>query len=371
MNSKLLLGVILALLLPVIPLSAQPTVGSEAPNFTIVTYNGEVISLKDLQGKYVVLVFFCYYCPYCQEDLPLMAQVLKTCAPSDLEVILDGISGNAALDEQFFLSLNESTWKFVPENTTLSSEYHVVSVPTTVIIDPSGKVTYVYVGVIDQTSFCQAFNSSQSQPRSQSQATTNQTIESSNNSSVYAETETNVTFQRTTVETVVVHLPIPHYTVVQSQVDEAAAEELSKWLPTELMSSKPNTGSYIVVGGPFANTAARRITEKAGIRFLRCNGSIEMKLPVGGTYEVSGKDWGLMDYAVVFSVVDVDRTALGIMGCTRYGTKAAVEWYLHHNTKVVKGFLYLLLWTDLNGDRKVQLNEIKLLKYFPLPPRPG
>jgi len=38
--------------------SATPSVGSEAPNFTLPSQDGSSVSLKDYRGKWVVLYFY-------------------------------------------------------------------------------------------------------------------------------------------------------------------------------------------------------------------------------------------------------------------------------------------------------------------------
>lgn len=58
----LILLLIVAALAVIVPRlmsgSATPSVGSEAPNFTLPSQDGTSVSLKDYRGKWVVLYFY-------------------------------------------------------------------------------------------------------------------------------------------------------------------------------------------------------------------------------------------------------------------------------------------------------------------------
>jgi peroxiredoxin Q/BCP len=53
-----LVAAALAVLVPRLSGSATPSVGSEAPNFTLPSQDGSPVSLKDYRGKWVVLYFY-------------------------------------------------------------------------------------------------------------------------------------------------------------------------------------------------------------------------------------------------------------------------------------------------------------------------
>jgi|SRR5579864_5655966 len=58
----ILLLIVAAALVVIVPRlmsgSAAPSVGSEAPNFTLPSQDGSSVSLKDYRGKWVVLYFY-------------------------------------------------------------------------------------------------------------------------------------------------------------------------------------------------------------------------------------------------------------------------------------------------------------------------
>ncbi len=50
-------------------------VGNKAADFAVVDYDGKEIKLSDFQGQPILLNFWASWCPFCLEEMPLMAKV--------------------------------------------------------------------------------------------------------------------------------------------------------------------------------------------------------------------------------------------------------------------------------------------------------
>lgn len=56
---------------------AIPQVGDKAPNFTLETIDGKMLSLSDFKGKTVLIVFTSVNCKACEEQMPYLIEVYQ------------------------------------------------------------------------------------------------------------------------------------------------------------------------------------------------------------------------------------------------------------------------------------------------------
>ena len=72
------------------------TVGSMAPDFTLVVYRGDTFTLSNLRGsKNVVLVFYRgWWCPYCMTQLTEMRNLIDEELKTDTELVVVSIDGD-------------------------------------------------------------------------------------------------------------------------------------------------------------------------------------------------------------------------------------------------------------------------------------
>jgi len=133
----------------------QPAVGAMAPEFTLTTNESNQVSLKDLRGKWVVLYFYPKdFTSGCtlearnfQRDL---AQYEK------LGAVILGVSVDTAESHKEFCAKEGLNFKLLSDpDAKVSGDYGSTmdyngkkySARNTFIIDPSGKIAKVFVGV--------------------------------------------------------------------------------------------------------------------------------------------------------------------------------------------------------------------------------
>lgn len=119
-----------------------------APPFTFTTFDGETISLSDLQGKGVVLNFWASWCDPCREEAVLLEESWQ--AEKDNGIVFLGLD---YLDQEpAALAYLEQYGVTYPNGPDLRSEaarrYGIKGVPETFFIDPEGKIVEIIIGPI-------------------------------------------------------------------------------------------------------------------------------------------------------------------------------------------------------------------------------
>lgn len=130
------------------PGSARAVKGEVPPDFTGTTLDGKKITLSDFRGKHpVVLNFFAEFCGPCRQEFPHLKALDEKYGPKGLKVLavsLDEDKATAAVIPR------EAKTKFPiifdPKN-SIADKYGVQAIPHTVVIDRSGKVQQVVVGL--------------------------------------------------------------------------------------------------------------------------------------------------------------------------------------------------------------------------------
>ncbi|HKR62063.1 MAG TPA: redoxin domain-containing protein [Pyrinomonadaceae bacterium] len=114
-----------------------------APDFSIVTADGEHITLEDLKGKVVVLDFWGTWCPPCVASLPSLRALNKKFA-KEPQFVLIGISSDS--EEQpwrEFTAKEKMVWpQYWDRDRQVQRAFNVRAFPTYIVIDHEGIVRY-------------------------------------------------------------------------------------------------------------------------------------------------------------------------------------------------------------------------------------
>lgn len=114
-----------------------------APDFSIVTSEGEHISLEDLRGKVVVLDFWGTWCPPCVASVPSLRALHKRFS-KEPQFLLIGINSDA--EEEIlkeFATKEKMVWpQYWDRNRQIQRAFHVTAFPTYIVIDHEGIVRF-------------------------------------------------------------------------------------------------------------------------------------------------------------------------------------------------------------------------------------
>jgi thiol-disulfide isomerase/thioredoxin len=136
-----------------------PTVhyGAPPPDFAIpdpVTHATQ--HLSDLRGRVVVINFWATWCHPCTDEMPFF-QRAQTAYGDRIAVVMvsNEYPGIAAA---YFKELNIGLTLVEDPSDVISKSYSVAPVPVTLVLDPSGRVSYVSVGGLSWAELTGAIN---------------------------------------------------------------------------------------------------------------------------------------------------------------------------------------------------------------------
>jgi peroxiredoxin len=115
-------------------------------DFTLPLLDGTNQKLSDLKGNVVFLNFWATWCPPCRQEMPSMETFYQRFKGRGLEVLAVDCQEEAR-DVSAFMRRNRLTFPAALDTSgEVSGDYGVSAIPTTYIIDRSGKIILKVVG---------------------------------------------------------------------------------------------------------------------------------------------------------------------------------------------------------------------------------
>ena len=134
------------------------SVGSKAANFTLTDLQGNPTTLKDYEGKVILLNFWATWCPPCKAEIPDFIQMYDKYKSQDLVIVgVSGFRDNLSQVKSYAESagMNYPVLFTDPNNVQkLATDYGSFrSIPTTFLIDKKGVIQHIWTGILDETEF--------------------------------------------------------------------------------------------------------------------------------------------------------------------------------------------------------------------------
>ena len=149
------------------PPNTQPSTGitrspDAAPNFTIPLYQtslaaeGGEVSLADFNGRPVVINFWAPLCPPCRAEMPHFEEVWQSYKDRGVQFIGVDVGtfvllGNAEQAIEFLNDIELSFPVGQAQDSSIITDYGVISMPTTVFLNPDGAVHRKWAGPLNRS----------------------------------------------------------------------------------------------------------------------------------------------------------------------------------------------------------------------------
>ncbi len=119
--------------------------GDIAPNFTLASTTGKLVSLKSLRGHPVWINFWATWCPWCKKEIPEIVRVKKHYGPA-LDVY--GIDEQQTKNEvaRYMATTHLNYPVLLDQSGSVAGTYGVQYYPTSVFIGPTGHIVGIYTG---------------------------------------------------------------------------------------------------------------------------------------------------------------------------------------------------------------------------------
>lgn len=125
-------------------------VGDDAPDFALVDMNGEKHQLSDYKGQGVFLNFWGTWCKPCEREFPIMDKQYQVYRDQGLEILAVNI-GESDFAVQKFIDRKELTFPvLIDDNKSVMETYKINPLPTTLLINPEGKIEKVITGEMSE-----------------------------------------------------------------------------------------------------------------------------------------------------------------------------------------------------------------------------
>jgi len=114
-------------------------------------FYGNKIKIKDYQGKLIIINFWATWCAPCKKEMPSLDKLYKDKRFKNLKIFAVNMEEpNKLKTEKFFIDLNIKNLEiFFDESLSFVKKFQLRGVPTTVLINKSGKEFARIIGEVD------------------------------------------------------------------------------------------------------------------------------------------------------------------------------------------------------------------------------
>jgi peroxiredoxin len=139
------IAAIVAALALSLPALAGPPAGP-APAFTLASRGGQDVSLSQYKGQVVMLNFWASWCGPCRQEMPLLESIYKKYNKMGFTMIGVNVEPDSNAANEWLKATPVSFPILYDRDSKVSKLYDVGGMPSTVIIDRSGKLRVLHRG---------------------------------------------------------------------------------------------------------------------------------------------------------------------------------------------------------------------------------
>jgi peroxiredoxin len=139
------IAVIAAALAIGLPALAGPS-GAPAPQFTLSARSGRDVSLTQYHGQVVMINFWASWCGPCRQEMPLLESIYKKYNKLGFTLLGVNVEPDSKAADDWLQATPVTFPILYDKESKVSKLYEVAGMPSTVIIDRSGKLRVLHRG---------------------------------------------------------------------------------------------------------------------------------------------------------------------------------------------------------------------------------
>jgi len=120
------------------------TVGATVPDFTLTDFNGDPVTLTQIQKEKTLLIFWASWCPHCNEMIPQIKNWQKQKNQQDLEIVAISLDSSETEWKKKVRELDIESWYNLSDlkewDGEVAVKYNIYATPTLIIIGKDGKI---------------------------------------------------------------------------------------------------------------------------------------------------------------------------------------------------------------------------------------
>ncbi|WP_270089701.1 TlpA family protein disulfide reductase [Sphingobacterium sp. SYP-B4668] len=128
---------------------ADENIATITESFSVKDESGQLINVSELKGKVVFINFWASWCPPCRAEFPSIQKFYEKYEGNDDLVFLTINLDDEPQAGKLYLKKEKFTIPFLIPNGNIPNEYFSGSLPTTVVLDKTGKIRMHHAGMAD------------------------------------------------------------------------------------------------------------------------------------------------------------------------------------------------------------------------------
>ena len=139
----------------------SPLPGREAPKWALAVFApgesplarkvGDTISLRDLQGKVVVVNFWASWCLACRDEHVPLSETARSYSDRQIQFVGVLYNDGPAAGTRWIAEMGGQSYPSVVDpGARTAIDYGLYGVPETFIVDPQGRIAYKHLGPISE-----------------------------------------------------------------------------------------------------------------------------------------------------------------------------------------------------------------------------
>src|SRR6516225_5018963 len=139
-----IVGMVAAMIVALPAVAAAPS--GPAPAFTLPSKAGSEVSLAQYKGQVVMINFWASWCGPCRQEMPLLEDIYKKYNKLGFTLIGVNVEPDSNAANEWLKATPVSFPILYDRDSKVSKLYDVAGMPSTVIIDRSGKLRVLHRG---------------------------------------------------------------------------------------------------------------------------------------------------------------------------------------------------------------------------------